>query len=38
MDITQNWWTDINPNQDVNLPLDTIKKLFVKKRLTTDAD
>ena len=38
MDITKNWWNEINPKQDVYLPLDVIKKLFVKKRLTSDAE
>lgn len=34
MQVTTDWWKSINPNQDVYLPLQTVKKLFVAKRLT----
>lgn len=38
MQITTDWWKSINPNQDVYLPLQTVKKLFVAKKLTLDLD
>lgn len=38
MQITKEWWRSINPNQDVYLPLQTVKRFFVSKKLTQDLD
>ena len=38
MQVTTDWWKSVNPNQDVYLPLQTVKKLFVAKKLTQDLD
>jgi hypothetical protein len=38
MKITTDWWNSVNLNQDVCLMLQTVKKLFVAKKLTQDLD
>lgn len=36
--VTKEWWESLNPNLDVYLPLQKIKRFFVKKALAQDLE
>lgn len=36
--VTKEWWESLNPNLDVFLPLQKIKRFFVKKGLAQDLE
>ena len=38
MEITKEWWAELNINEDARLALGTIKKFIVKKQFTTDLE